>query len=67
MERVVDGQPLYEADISTGLECGQPPDGGPAIVTAQVHADLTLPLDVDTGHGFSLKQHQGHTLAMVFR
>ena len=36
MHPVVDGQPLYEADISTGLECAPPLDGGPAVVTVQV-------------------------------
>ena len=36
MRPVVDGQPLYEADISTGLECAAPADSGPAIVTVQV-------------------------------
>ncbi len=36
MHRVADGQPLYEADVSTGLECPAPADGGPTIVTVQV-------------------------------
>ena len=36
MHRVADGQPLYEADVSTGLECPVPADGGPTIVTVQV-------------------------------
>ena len=47
MERVVDGQPLYEADISTGLECGQPADGGPAVVAVQVRADPMLIANLD--------------------
>ncbi len=36
MHRVADGQPLYEADVATGLECPAPADGGPTIVTVQV-------------------------------
>ena len=36
MLRVASGQPLYEADVSTGLECPAPADGGPTIVTVQV-------------------------------
>jgi hypothetical protein len=51
MERIVDGQPLYEADISTGLECEQPPDGGPAVVTVQVHANCTLTATSILGKG----------------
>ena len=56
MDRVVEGQPLYEADISTGLECEQPPDGGPAIVAVQVHANLTMIVDVNPGQGLPLPQ-----------
>ena len=42
MHRVTDGQPLYEADVSTGLECPAPADGGPTVVTVQVRLKLSF-------------------------